>query len=64
MERDPRGFLYDAKQSAESISRFLAGISEDDYLKNELLRAAVEKTLRDHRGGARTACEEQPRACR
>ena len=43
MERDPRGFLYDAKQSADTIVRFVAGISEADCLKNEMLQAAVER---------------------
>ncbi|MBA3517677.1 MAG: DUF86 domain-containing protein [Rhizobiales bacterium] len=43
MERDPRGWLYDARQSADAITRFLAGISQDEYLTNEILRAAVER---------------------
>ena len=43
MERDPRSFLWDARQSADAILRFTAGVSEDQYLANEMLRAAVER---------------------
>jgi uncharacterized protein with HEPN domain len=43
MERDPRSFLWDARQSADAILRFTAGASEDRYLADEMLRAAVER---------------------
>jgi uncharacterized protein with HEPN domain len=43
MEHDPRGFLYDVLKSADAISRFLDDVSEQEYLANEMLRAAVER---------------------
>jgi uncharacterized protein with HEPN domain len=43
MERDPRGFLWDARHSADTILRFVAGVTEEEYLANELLQAAVER---------------------
>ena len=43
MVRDPNGFLWDARESADTILRFVAGISEEQYLENEMLQAAVER---------------------
>jgi len=43
MERDPRSFLWDARESADSILRFSAGRTADDYLSGAMLRAAVER---------------------
>ena len=43
MERDPSSFLWDARESADTILLFVAGISEEQYLTNEMLRAAVER---------------------
>lgn len=43
MRRDPRSSLWDARESADLILRFTAGLSEADYLRNEMLRAAVER---------------------
>jgi len=43
MAGDPRSFLWDARQSADAIARFMAGISVEHYLANEMLRAAVER---------------------
>lgn len=43
MKRDPRVLLWDAKQSAEAIARFLADKSIDDYRADEILRSAVER---------------------
>ena len=43
MERDARGFLWDVRESADAILRFIAGRSSDDYLGDEMLRAAVER---------------------
>jgi uncharacterized protein with HEPN domain len=43
MERDPRSLLWDARESADAILRFIADKSEDDYLTDELPRAAVER---------------------
>lgn len=35
--------LWDAHRAAERISRFAAGRSNDDYLNDDMLRAAVER---------------------
>lgn len=43
MERDPRGFLWDVRESADAIQRFIAGRSLDDYLEDDMLTAAVER---------------------
>jgi uncharacterized protein with HEPN domain len=43
MERDPRSYLWDARESADAILRFIAGRSADDYLADAMLRAAVER---------------------
>ena len=36
-------YLWDAHQAAERIAAFVAGRSFDDYLADEMLRAAVER---------------------
>lgn len=36
-------FLWDARRAAERITRFTAGRSFDDYLDDDMLRAAVER---------------------
>jgi uncharacterized protein with HEPN domain len=43
MERDPRCLLWDVREGADAILRFTAGKSADDYLADEMLRAAVER---------------------
>ena len=43
MEADPRAFLWDARRSADAIIRFTAGVTLDEYLENEMVRAAVER---------------------
>jgi uncharacterized protein with HEPN domain len=43
MERDPRSFLWDARESADAILRFILGRNEQDYLTDDMLRAAVER---------------------
>ncbi|HEV2363535.1 MAG TPA: HepT-like ribonuclease domain-containing protein [Caulobacteraceae bacterium] len=43
MERDPRTFLWDALVSAEAIARYISGKSAQDYLADDMLRAAVER---------------------
>lgn len=42
MANDARGFLWDARQSADAILR-VTGKSADDYLADDMLRAAVER---------------------
>jgi hypothetical protein len=43
MECDSRTFLWDARASADAITRFIAGRTGDQYLTDEMLRAAVER---------------------
>jgi uncharacterized protein with HEPN domain len=43
MEREPRAFLWDARNSADAIARFLSGNTFDAYLGDEMLCFAVER---------------------
>jgi uncharacterized protein with HEPN domain len=43
MDREPRAFLWDARNGADTIAGFLAGKSFDDYSEDEMLRSAVER---------------------
>jgi uncharacterized protein with HEPN domain len=43
MDRDPRAYLWDAKDSADAIAEFVSGRSLDDYLGDRMLRSAVER---------------------
>ena len=43
MERDPKSFLWDARESADTILLFVAGVLEEQYLANVMLQAAVER---------------------
>ncbi|MGA7980152.1 MAG: HepT-like ribonuclease domain-containing protein [Chromatiaceae bacterium] len=43
MVREPRAFLWDARNSADAIARFIRGKSFQDYLADEILRSAVER---------------------
>ena len=43
MNRDPRSFLWDARESADTILQFIAGVSVEQYIANHMLRAAVER---------------------
>jgi uncharacterized protein with HEPN domain len=36
-------YLWDAERAAERIARFTSGRSFDDYLEDEMMRAAVER---------------------
>jgi uncharacterized protein with HEPN domain len=42
---DPSVLLWDARHAAEKIARFTAGCTFDDYLDNEMMRAAVERSF-------------------
>ena len=43
MRRKADAFLWDARNAAQAIERFTAGRTEDDFLQDEILRAAVER---------------------
>lgn len=45
MRRDPRAYLWDARESADAISQFITAKQLHDYLADALLRAAVERKL-------------------
>lgn len=41
--RDPRAFLWDARQAAGLLQQFLQGRTLEDYLADIMLRSAVER---------------------
>jgi uncharacterized protein with HEPN domain len=46
MERDPRAYLWDARESAAVILEFVAGKTFKDYSSDRLLRSAVERQFK------------------
>ncbi|SFC97118.1 Uncharacterized conserved protein, contains HEPN domain [Thiohalospira halophila DSM 15071] len=45
MHRDPRAYLWDAREAALRVAEFTEGASEERYLGDALLRSAVERQL-------------------
>lgn len=45
MKRDPQTYLFDMRHAAERVDRFTVGKTFDDYERDELLRAGVERQL-------------------
>jgi uncharacterized protein with HEPN domain len=43
MQRDPRAYLWDARQAAERVVAFVAGRTWQEYETDDLLRSAVER---------------------
>lgn len=43
MRPESRKLLQDALEGCEAILRFVRGLALDDYLRNELVRSAVER---------------------
>lgn len=43
MERDPRAFLWDARDAADAILGFVAGVNFEQYAGNPMLHSAVER---------------------
>jgi uncharacterized protein with HEPN domain len=43
MQRDPRAFLWDVRESALAIQSFMAGLDAAAYSGNALVQAAVER---------------------
>ena len=43
MQRDPRAFLWDVKESAQAIQAFTTGLDGIQYAGNALVQAAVER---------------------
>ena len=40
MDRDPRAYLWDAKESADAITEFVGGRTLEQYLDDPMLRSA------------------------
>jgi uncharacterized protein with HEPN domain len=51
MQHDPRAWLWDVRQAADSIAAFVQGCSFADYATDLKLRSAVERQL-EIAGGA------------
>ena len=43
MQRDPRAFLWDVRESALAIQGFIAGMEADGYAASDLVQAGVER---------------------
>jgi uncharacterized protein with HEPN domain len=43
MQRDPRAFLWDVRESALAIHGFIAGMNADAYAASDLVQAGVER---------------------
>lgn len=43
MQRDPRAYLWDAREAAAAILEFIEGKTFQDYADDRLLRSAVER---------------------
>ena len=43
MQRDPRAYLWDAREAAQAILAFTADMDAKAYVTNELVQAAVER---------------------
>jgi uncharacterized protein with HEPN domain len=43
MSHEAKKYLWDVREAAERINRFTSGRSFEDYLNDEMLRAAVER---------------------
>ena len=45
MRRDPRKYLWDAREAAEAVRTFVSGRTLENYLADLMLRSAVERQL-------------------
>ncbi len=45
MRRDPRAYLWDAREATQRVAEFLKDASEEDYVASDLMRSAVERQL-------------------
>jgi uncharacterized protein with HEPN domain len=45
MRRDPKAFLWDARDAAEAVTTFIRDKSFNDLTEDRLLRSAVERQL-------------------
>ena len=47
MARDPRAYLWDMRDAAQNVQRFIAGATLAEYTANVMLRSAVERQLQN-----------------
>jgi uncharacterized protein with HEPN domain len=45
MQRDPRAYLWDAREAARTVAAFIEGADEYGFENDPLLRSAVERQL-------------------
>ena len=45
MRRNPKAYLWDAREAARTIADFIDGVDEATYLGSPLLRSGVERQL-------------------
>ncbi|WP_019021678.1 MULTISPECIES: DUF86 domain-containing protein [unclassified Thioalkalivibrio] len=45
MRRDPRAYLWDAREAARRVAEFVKDANEEDYVASDLMRSAVERQL-------------------
>lgn len=45
MQRDPRAFLWDVREAADAITKFIGDTDFDGYITNRMLHSAVERKL-------------------
>lgn len=43
MRRDPRSFLWDAREAADAIESFAQARTFQDYMSDRMLRSAIER---------------------
>jgi uncharacterized protein with HEPN domain len=43
MQRDPRTWLWDVREAAQAIGKFVVGLDAGEYAKSELVHSAVER---------------------
>jgi uncharacterized protein with HEPN domain len=43
MERDPRAWLWDMREAAKAIIRFIDGVDFGTYVESDILHSAVER---------------------
>ncbi len=45
MRRDPRAYLWDAREASRRVAEFVKDANEEDYVASDLMRSAVERQL-------------------
>jgi uncharacterized protein with HEPN domain len=43
MDHDPKAYLFDIQQACDEIMEFTRGMSFEDYIRNAMVKAAVER---------------------